>query len=145
MWFRFPDGTEQISVEQQNFSVQAEDENGKYFQVPDHFAPIILNLGNFSRVERPENAPPDLPQEDTSKPNPMDQLAADLDAQREENHRLREENDQLRTSNLDIQKKLEEHLKEHHEEKKADRPSVAGPQFNEDKKPIPPLQPSVKK
>jgi hypothetical protein len=56
MWVRFPDGTSQVSIEQQTFHVEHEDKEGnKYFQVPDHFAPTILDLlPGFRRVDRPK-------------------------------------------------------------------------------------------
>jgi hypothetical protein len=93
MWFLFPKDTDQITVEQQNFTVEAEDEDGnKFFRAPDHFAPTILALPGFSRAQQPEGAPDDLPKEDPKRADALDQLSAQLEALKLENERLRDEN-----------------------------------------------------
>lgn len=81
MWFRFPEGTTQISIEQQIFTAESKDADGnEYFRAPDHFAPIILGLGGFTRVSEdqlPKGAPPDLPKHDPARAEAIDMLSAD--------------------------------------------------------------------
>lgn len=115
MWFRFPDGVDQVSVEQQIFGVEHEDDGGKYFRAPDHFAPIILGLGNFSRVEQPKGAPDDLPKEDPKAAKVMDELSLANSALQQELLQLREDNKNLITERDslqrlvdDMQKKMDE-------------------------------------
>lgn len=66
MWFKFPTGSDRISIERQQFVVEAEDADGcQYFRAPDHFAPLILqNKGFGIATTVPEGAPDDLPKSD---------------------------------------------------------------------------------
>lgn len=59
MWFMFPEGTESCSVEQQNFTSEFRDDEGRdWFQAPDHFAPKLLDMnlgfGSLPPGRRPE-------------------------------------------------------------------------------------------
>lgn len=94
MWFRFPEGIDNISVEQQNFQSEYEDKDRvKYFRAPDHFAPVILDLQGFTRMATPpEGAPPDLPKEDPEASRALGNLASQVDALKQDNLNLREEN-----------------------------------------------------
>jgi len=84
MWFGFPPGATQISVNNQIFEIEAKDDNDRgLFRAPDHFAPQILDLPGFSRVEAPKDGPPDLPKTlDDGVGKEVDRLAAQL-AQRD--------------------------------------------------------------
>lgn len=88
MWFRFPEGTTQISIEQQIFEAEVTAEDGStYFRAPDHFAPTILGLGGFTRVaedQLPKGAPPDLPKDDPARAAAIDVLSADHAALKEQ-------------------------------------------------------------
>lgn len=114
MWFRFPAGTDQISIEQQTFAVEHEDKDGvKYFRAPDHFAPIILGLGGFTRVDQPEGAPKDLEPIDPKRAEVTDKLAAEVASLQEENQLLRQQlgearrnHDELRTRHDDLHTEL---------------------------------------
>jgi len=87
MWFKFPEGTTQISIEQQIFTAESEDKDGNaYFRAPDHFAPIILGLGGFTRAtedQLPKDAPADLPKSDPERAAAIDVLSADHAALRD--------------------------------------------------------------
>jgi len=115
MWFRFPEGIDQISVEQQQFHPEHKDKDGNlYFRAPDHFAPTILNLQGFSRVEQPEGAPDDLPHEDPQAKTALDNMASEVSALQDEVVRLRAENndlikerDALQAANDSLQKELD--------------------------------------
>lgn len=91
MWFKFPPGAERVSVHQQEFSVEAEDHQGRgYFRAPDHFAPSILSLGGFVVVDTPpEGAPADLPKADPLRDNAIAQLTANQNALKIEIQNLR--------------------------------------------------------
>lgn len=90
MWFRFPDGVDQISVEQQLFRAEATGEDGsRLFRAPDHFAPIILELGGFSKAAQPPDGPPDLIPENPVSSLALERLAEQVEALLEENQRLR--------------------------------------------------------
>jgi hypothetical protein len=115
MWFRFPDGTDQVSVEQQIFREEHKDEGGSYFRAPDHFAATILGLGGFSRVEQPKGAPEDLPKEDPQATRAIDELSTvntalqqELIQLREDNKNLIVERDSLQRLVDDMQAKLDE-------------------------------------
>ena len=91
MWLRFPDGTERISVAQQNFEVEARDDEGHgYGRVPNPLAPQLLSLG-FKPDEPPKGAPDDLPVADPLR----DGAIADLTRQ---NSSLRGDVTDLRSS-----------------------------------------------
>lgn len=114
MWFKFPPGTDQISIEQQIFSVEHKDKDGVgYFRAPDHFAPMILDLSGYTRVAQPEGAPEDLEPIDPKRAEATDKLAAALAASQEENQLLRQQlgearrnHDELRTRHDDLQTEL---------------------------------------
>jgi hypothetical protein len=110
MWVRFPNGTSQVSIEQQTFHVEHEDKEGnKYFQVPDHFAPTILDLlPGFRRVDRPEGAPEDIKPVDPQRAEATDKLAARASALVEENDRLRQELGAARRERDGLQTKLDD-------------------------------------
>lgn len=66
MWFKFPEGVTEVSIQQQNFKAEVRDAEGRsYFRVPNHFANTLLMLNGFVIAEPPEGAPADLPQPDT--------------------------------------------------------------------------------
>lgn len=54
MWFKFPEGTDRVTIERQTFGIEATDKDGRYFRAPDHFAQIIASLGGFSMSGPPE-------------------------------------------------------------------------------------------
>lgn len=109
MWFRFPEGVDQISVEQQLFHPEAEDDEGrKFFRAPDHFAPTLLGLPGFSRSEPPEGAPEDLPPSDPKRAEAVDKLSAEMESLREENTRLRQELGAARRERDGLQTKVDD-------------------------------------
>lgn len=94
MWFRFPLGCTEISIQQQTFHAEHEgverDVEGKetvrqYFRAPDHFAPIILDLGGFNHVGQPAGAVDDLTPGNPDQAAAMDSLAAQLTSATERN------------------------------------------------------------
>lgn len=100
MWFRMAKGAESIQVQLQNFTVEVPDpryghidpgECRHFFRAPDHFAPTILSIPGFT-VETPEDIdesglPPLAGQRDSA----MEQMAAELQAARDELRSAREE------------------------------------------------------
>ena len=59
-WLQFPDGTERITVERQEFSVEVRDDAGHgFFRLPDHFVPRVLAVGGFRVTPPPTGAPED--------------------------------------------------------------------------------------
>ena len=118
MWFQFPEGTTEISVQQMNFKPEFEDKfGGKYFRAPDHFAPIILALPKFKAVaDMPEGAPEDAGVDFTLGGDNLTirQLTADLGAARLENEQLnaalasfRAESEDLKLQNYNLKNDLE--------------------------------------
>jgi hypothetical protein len=98
MWFKFPEGTEAITVQQQSFSVEARDNDGNgYFRAPDHFAAIILDLPGFTHKVPPEGSTDlaDLSPFDPVKDSNVQMLAA-------KNEALKLENDGLRAAHAEI-------------------------------------------
>lgn len=91
MWFRFPDGTTSISVQQQAFGVEAENTSGAYFRAPDHFAGIILDLPGFTAVSEPPEGTDlgDLPKDDPLRDAAIGQLTAQVDRLKMENEGLK--------------------------------------------------------
>ena len=91
MWFKFPDGVDQISVQQQPFKVEVEQEGKKFFRAPDHFAPLILDLPGFTG-ERPQGdgVPPDLPPSIPGAESTVDALTLQLSELKESEAALRE-------------------------------------------------------
>lgn len=109
MYFKYPSGTDQISVEGQNFKVDAKDEHGnQYFRAPDVLAATILGLPGFSRAEPPEGAPEDLPPSDPKRAEAVDKLSAEIEALREENQRLRQELGAARRERDELQTRLDD-------------------------------------
>lgn len=115
MWFKFPEGSDQINIEQQTFHVEAEDEEGKYFRAPDHFAPVILGLAGFSRVTKVlKGAPKDLPKSDPQSGRALDKMSTEYDALKQEHTRLLSEHvaliaerDGLKDDLADAEKEVE--------------------------------------
>lgn len=115
MWFAFPEGIDQLSVEQQIFRPEHKDKDGRqYFRAPDHFAPAILGQTGFARVQRPEGAPEDLPKEDPRGNAALDQMATEVSALQDEVMRLRamcneviQERDALKATNQTLGEELE--------------------------------------
>jgi hypothetical protein len=90
MWFRFPVGYSGITVEQQSFTPEAADNNGRnYFRAPDHFAPRILQIKGFELAEPPDGAPDDLPRADPLRDGAIAGLTAEMQALKLENQNLR--------------------------------------------------------
>ncbi len=89
MWFRFPDGVTEISVEQHNYSTEVqtevEGEVRRYFRAPDHFAPQILGLTPCTH-ETPPGDHADLPPTQLSSANA--QLAGQIEVLKNENSAL---------------------------------------------------------
>jgi len=63
MWFQFPEGCTEISVQQQNYIAEVTDEDGNsLFRAPEHFAGLILDIPGFKiAMKVPADAPEDLP------------------------------------------------------------------------------------
>lgn len=89
MWFKFPKGAESISCQQQNFTVEAEDSNGKYFRAPNHFAPFILAISGFSIVDQPEGGPEDLPLLDPLRDGTITNMSVEIEGYKQEVANLR--------------------------------------------------------
>jgi len=109
MWFQFPEGVTEISVQQQSFKMEHEDGSGnKYFRAPAHFAPIILSLPKFKAVaDMPEGAPEDSgPVIDSSSDSTIAQLTASLNASRLENEQLNAALASFRAQNDDLKLEL---------------------------------------
>jgi len=89
VWFRFPPGTREISVQQQNFFPEAKDENGHdCFRAPDHFASLILDLPGFGEG-KPIGNPEDLPKVDPLRDGAIAQLAGQVEGLKVENESLK--------------------------------------------------------
>lgn len=79
IWFRFPPGVTQISVQQMAFNAEHSDDAGAYFRVPDHFAANILALGmGFTQVARPQGAPEDPVAEPNESAEAIQSLGAQI-------------------------------------------------------------------
>jgi hypothetical protein len=90
MWFRLPEGCTGLSVEQQEFGIEAKDEEGRgYFRAPDHFAPRILMLKGFSIAEPPEGSPDDLPKADPLRDTAIANMSREAEGMRTEIANLR--------------------------------------------------------
>lgn len=132
MWFSMPKGCGGITVERQEFSVEAKDDKGVgYFRAPDHFAPRILSLGaGFAMATPPEGAPADLPKDDPLRDGAIVELTKVSEAQKIEIQDLRadliaatsrvtafnNENTELKTKLMAKEKEIEE-LREQLEDK----------------------------
>ncbi len=109
MWFRFPEGSESISVELQTFTPEFEDDEGnKYFRAPDHFAPRILDLPGFTTAPQPEGAPEDLPKSDPAQATVVGQLGNQVGALRAEIESLRATLAVVTSERNDLKLKLHE-------------------------------------
>lgn len=93
MWFKFPKGAERISVEQQEYGIEAQDEDGNaYFRAPDHFAPRILAIVGFAIADAiPAGAPADLPKADPLRDGAIVELTKSNEALKLEVRQLRED------------------------------------------------------
>jgi hypothetical protein len=82
VWFRFPKGSDRVTVECQPFVVEAlDDEGNAYFRAPDHFSTRILAISGFALVEKPpEGAPPDLPRADPLRDGAISELTKSTEA-----------------------------------------------------------------
>lgn len=90
MWFKFPKGTEGITVEHQAFSTEIKDDaDNSYFRAPDHFATRILGVPGFSLAEPPEGAPADLPRADPLRDGAIAELTKGHEATKMEVQNLR--------------------------------------------------------
>lgn len=109
MWFKFPDGVDQISVEQQVFIPEHEDKKsgGRFFRAPDHFAATILGQPGFERVQQPEGAPEDFPKEDPRSAKVVDELSLANQALQQELVMLRQENKDLAAERDGLKKSIE--------------------------------------
>jgi len=100
MWFKFPKGCDSISVDRQVFKTEYENESGKFFRAPDHFAPKILSIGmGFEIVAQPEGAMEDLPKQDPARDNTIGQMAIEAEGLKAELQGVRED---LQASNAKI-------------------------------------------
>lgn len=79
MWFQFPEGCSEVSVEQQNFLCEFTDAAGRgYFRAPDHFAAQLFVVPGFAAVDPPEGAPEDTTATDTLRDDAIRQLAGQI-------------------------------------------------------------------
>lgn len=101
MWFRFPEGATNISVQGQEFSAEVIDEGGfGHFRAPDHFAPLILDLKGFeARGAPPGTDLPDLPQADPERDTAIVRLQAQVMS-------LTMERDTLKNRNMELEDQL---------------------------------------
>ena len=78
MWMRFPRGVDHVNCQLQDFKTEAKDKDGRgYFRVPNHFAPILLNINGFEVAEPPEGTDlTDLPQSDPLRDGAIAELTA---------------------------------------------------------------------
>ena len=107
MWFAFPEGTDAITVQLQEFHVEAKDEQGReYFRAPDHFAAIILDLPGFKTAKPPEGSPADLPLADPLRDGAIGQLTSQIDALKAENESLKAAHVTSRAEVVDLKEKL---------------------------------------
>ncbi len=76
MWFKFPQGTTEISIQQQRFVPEHTDSDGNlYFRAPNHFAPHILQLKGFGSVSQPDGAVDDLDPNDRERNDAISNLS----------------------------------------------------------------------
>ena len=98
MWMRFPEGTEAVSVHQQNFKAEVEDKAGrKYFRIPNHFAPVLIELPGFDAVDPPEGTDlADFPPADPERDEAIERLTRQVESLREEASAIQLELDRTR-------------------------------------------------
>lgn len=98
MWMRFPLGTEAVSVHQQNFAVEVKDKEDRgYFRVPNHFAPVLIDISGFEAVDPPEGTDlKDFPPSDPERDSAIERLTKQVESLREEASRLEIELDKAR-------------------------------------------------
>lgn len=109
MWFQFPPGTTNISIQQQHFQVEAEDDaGGQYFRAPDHFAHFILDLPGFKRAVPPEGAPEDLPRPEPRLAQSMEALTKQHEANQGRISDLERANSDLNDENADLKDEITE-------------------------------------
>lgn len=102
MWFRFPEGVSEISIQQLNFKAEWEEEGEvkdgntvrkvtwQFFRAPEHLAPYIMDLKDFAAVGQPEGAPDDLAPGDPGSSTTIQSITGQMNSLQEENLRLRE-------------------------------------------------------
>jgi peptidoglycan hydrolase CwlO-like protein len=133
MWFQFPEGVSAISVQLQDFSAQAADENGReYFHAPDHFAPLILDLPGFIAKKPPDADKIQIPMESRSSDDALVRVASQVEAFKLENGNLRStiaelsaQRDDLKVENNNLKGEVSQ-LKEEIEELKKPTTKVKG-------------------
>jgi hypothetical protein len=83
---RFPEGTEAVSVHQQNFKVEVKDKDGRgYFRIPNHFAPVLVDIPGFSALDPPEGTDlKDFPPADPERDEAIERLTKQVEALRDE-------------------------------------------------------------
>jgi hypothetical protein len=87
MWMRFPDGVERISIQLQEFKIEATDAKTgtNYFRVPNHFAPELLALKGFAVQDPPDGTEiEDLPQLDPLRDGAIADLGKQLEMAKSE-------------------------------------------------------------
>lgn len=82
MWFRLPEGVDNISVERQAFATEVRDSSGRgYFRAPDHFAPTLMSIPGFGAASPPESVDlTGLPEINTSAPSEISEQAQKITA-----------------------------------------------------------------
>jgi len=92
MWFRYPPGWDNITVEGVEFHVDHKDRDGnQYFTAPDNLADRILIVPGFAVVGRPDDASPDIKDATPQAVNdPLAQLSSQVETLRTENQSLKD-------------------------------------------------------
>ena len=98
MWFKFAPGATNITVEQQQFSIEYSVGPTNYFQAPSHFASKILAFKGYAAVEKPEGAPADKLKIDAKKEDEEAGLVMQVQELREE----------IKSNNTDVKFELNE-------------------------------------
>jgi len=126
MWFKFPEGTTQVSVEQQTFSPEYKDDQGyEYFRAPDHFAPLILGFKDFkARAPQGDDVPDDIRTLPSKDALVLDSMTSQLEALKAENAQLRTTIQVGRDENDSLRKQLAESQQQVNELKAAAGPAV---------------------
>jgi peptidoglycan hydrolase CwlO-like protein len=94
MWVRFPSSTTAITIQQQNFTAEAKDAEGRHYaRVPAHFTPHLLSMNmGFEICDPPADTDlPDLPTKDPDSDKDMKHLGQQLIAAQTEMTSMRED------------------------------------------------------